>query len=49
MPSRFMSVNEAANQLIAILDNKIQDGHKDLGLLHQILLRKYNNHNYNST
>ena len=31
MPPKFMSVNEAASQLIAILDNKIQDGHKDLG------------------
>lgn len=40
MPPRFMSINEAANQLIAILDNKIQDGQKDLGLLQQILLGK---------
>lgn len=32
MPSKYMSVNEAAHQLIAILDNKIQDGQKDLGL-----------------
>lgn len=31
MSPRFMSVNEAASQLITILDNKIQDGHKDLG------------------
>jgi len=31
MPPRFMSVNEAASQLIAILNNKIQAGHKDLG------------------
>jgi diphthine synthase len=32
MPSKFMTVNEAASQLISILDNKIQAGHKDLGL-----------------
>ncbi|KAM0736065.1 Diphthine methyl ester synthase [Formica fusca] len=37
MPPRFMSVNEAANQLIAILDNKIQDGQKDLAFTHQSL------------
>lgn len=32
MPPRFMSVNEAASQLIAILDDKIQNGDKELGL-----------------
>ncbi|XP_011333503.1 diphthine methyl ester synthase isoform X2 [Ooceraea biroi] len=34
MPPRFMSANEAASQLIAILDNKIQD---DLAFTHQSL------------
>ncbi|XP_012537992.2 diphthine methyl ester synthase [Monomorium pharaonis] len=37
MPPRFMSVNEAASQLITILDNKIQDGHKDLVFTQQSL------------
>ncbi|KAL6423111.1 hypothetical protein ACFW04_010541 [Cataglyphis niger] len=37
MPSRYMSVNEAAHQLIAILDNKIQGGQKDLAFTHQSL------------
>ncbi|XP_029167473.1 diphthine methyl ester synthase [Nylanderia fulva] len=37
MPSRFMSINEAANQLIAILDNKIRDGQKDLAFTHESL------------
>ncbi|XP_039310002.1 diphthine methyl ester synthase isoform X2 [Solenopsis invicta] len=38
MPPRFMSVNEAASQLITILDNKIQDeGHKDLAFTRQSL------------
>ncbi|XP_077261042.1 diphthine methyl ester synthase [Temnothorax americanus] len=37
MPPRFMSVDEAASQLIAILDDKIQDGHKDLAFTHQSL------------
>jgi diphthine methyl ester synthase len=41
MPPRFMSVNEAASQLITILDNKIQDeGHKDLGWWQQVILLK---------
>ncbi|KYN34487.1 Diphthine synthase, partial [Trachymyrmex septentrionalis] len=38
MPPQFMSVNEAASQLIAILDNKIQDGHKDLAFTQQSLV-----------
>ncbi|XP_012063157.1 PREDICTED: diphthine synthase [Atta cephalotes] len=38
MPPKFMSVNEAASQLIAILDNKIQDGHKDLAFTQQSLV-----------
>ncbi|KAL6267599.1 hypothetical protein P5V15_000673 [Pogonomyrmex californicus] len=37
MPPRFMNVNEAASQLIAILDNKIQNGHKDLAFTQQSL------------
>jgi len=32
MPPKFMTVNEAAKQLISILDNKIQDSREDLGL-----------------
>jgi len=38
MAPRFMSVNEAANQLIAILDNKTQNGHKDLAFTQQSLV-----------
>lgn len=38
MPPRFMSANEAASQLIAILHNKTQNGHKDLGWWQQIIL-----------
>ncbi|KYQ60521.1 Diphthine synthase [Trachymyrmex zeteki] len=38
MSPKFMSVNEAASQLIAILDNKIQDGHKDLAFTQQSLI-----------
>ncbi|XP_011687198.1 PREDICTED: diphthine synthase [Wasmannia auropunctata] len=37
MPPRFMSVNEAASQLIAILDNKIQEGDKDLAFTRESL------------
>lgn len=40
MPSRFMSVNEAANQLIAILNHKIHDGQDqdDLAFTHHSLV-----------
>ncbi|XP_018401533.1 PREDICTED: diphthine methyl ester synthase [Cyphomyrmex costatus] len=38
MPPKFMSVNEAASQLITILDNKIQNGHKDLAFTEQSLV-----------
>ncbi|XP_011863670.1 PREDICTED: diphthine synthase isoform X2 [Vollenhovia emeryi] len=37
MPPRFMNVNEAAGQLMAILDNKIQDGQKDLAFTQRSL------------
>lgn len=37
MPPKFMSVNEAASQLIEILNNKIQDG-QNIGLWLQIIL-----------
>lgn len=35
--SKFMTVNEAASQLIAILDDKIRNGDKDLAFTHQSL------------
>ncbi|XP_020289062.1 diphthine methyl ester synthase [Pseudomyrmex gracilis] len=37
MPPRFMSVNEAANQLIEILNNKIEEDRKSLAFTHESL------------